>query len=111
MSLHERLGEVFRAFEHGSRLRRTDDWDVASERVVGEVVVDALHEWVFWSDDDHVDMVCIDEFLQFLEVVDPDVYVFAAVACSGISWCDIQFLYLFALSYFPGECMFATAAS
>ena len=89
VALHERLGEVLRAFEHSTSLRRSDDGDVAGARIAAEVVIDATHQRVFRSYHHHVDGMVGSEGLQCLEVVDADGDVLAHTARSGIARCDV----------------------
>ena len=111
VALHESLGKVLRAFEHGAGLRRTDDGHVLCPRVGLQVVVDTLHQRVFRSDDHHLDAPVGYELLDGLEVVGLHCHVLATVACSGITWSNIQFLTLAALSNLPCQGVLAAAAA
>ena len=94
MTLHERLREVFRAFEHSTSFRRAYDGNVLGTLILLQVIVDALYQRVFGTDDHHLDAVLDDECLHSLKVIGLHGYVFTNVACPGITWGNIQFLTL-----------------
>ena len=69
MVLHKGFGEVFAAFEHGSRLGRTNDGNVLQLGILLEEVIDSLHKGVFGTHDDHIDCICHNEGFYTLEVI------------------------------------------
>ena len=111
MPLHEAFGEVLASLEHSSCLRRTDDWDVLQLGIVLEVVIDAFHQRVFRTNHHHLYPVPQHKHLDAIEVIDLDVDVFADGGCACIARSNVQFLTLDALTYFPGQRMFAPAAA
>ena len=54
MALHEALGKVLGAFELCAGLRGSYDRDVTEARVGLEVIINAFHERVFGTNDNHV---------------------------------------------------------
>ena len=108
---HKVFGEVLRAFQHGTSLRGADDGDILRADISLQLIVDALYQWVFRTNHHHVDAFLDAECLDGLEVVGLHGYVLAAVARSGITRCDIQFLTFLTLSDFPGQCMLASATA
>ena len=108
---HESFGEIFRAFEHGTCLRGSNNGNIGRLGVVLEFVVDALHQWVFGTYHHHVDSFSERECLQRLEVVGLDGHILTAIGRSSVAWGDEKFLNLLALRNLPRESMFATPAS
>ena len=94
VALHESLGKVLGAFEYGTGFRRAYDGDIRCALVLLQIVVDALHQRVFWADDHHIDAFLNNKLLDGFEVVGLHGHVFAAVAGAGVTWSDIQFLTL-----------------
>ena len=111
VALHEALGEVLRALEHGTGLRRTDDGDIRRPRVGLQVVVDALHQRVFRSDDHHLYAVVGDELLDGLEVVGLHGHVLATLRRAGVAGGNIEFLTLGALCNLPCQGVLTAAAA
>ena len=111
MPLHEAFGKVLAALKHRTRLARTDDGDVSQFRVVLEEVVNALYQRVLRTDHDHIYPVSQHEHLDCVEVVGLDVNVLAHLSRAGVTGSDVQFLTLVALTYFPGQRMFAPATA
>ena len=111
VALHEALGKVFRAFQHGTGLRRTDDRNACRTLVGLELIINATHQGVFGSYDHHVDIVLQDEFLQIVEFVDADGHVLAVVDCSGIAGRNEQLLAFRTLGNLPCQRMLTAAAS
>ena len=66
---HKCLGEVFRAFEHGTSLRRTNHGHVLRPRISLQVIVDALHQRVFGTYHHHVYPLVSHELLDGLKVI------------------------------------------
>ena len=111
MALHETLGEVLRAFEHGAGLRGANDGHAAELPVMPEVVVDAFHERILGTHHHHVDAFFGHKLRYGVEVVGLDVHVFAYGGGSGVAGGYKKFLGLGALRYFPGQCVFAASAA
>ena len=101
VALHKLLGEVFAAFQYGTCLGWSDHWDVVGARIVLEVVVNTLYQWVFRTNDYHIDCIFYCEVFESFEVVSLDIYVLADILCTGITWSDKEFLHFLALSDFP----------
>ena len=111
VALHKRLGEVFRAFQHGTGFRRTDNGDVSQGGTRREIVVDALDQRVFRTDNDHVDVLLEHKTLNAFEVVGAQSDVGAHLRRAGITGGDKKLLDFGTLSDFPSQCVFATAGS
>ena len=109
MALHETLGEVFRAFQHSTLLRRSYDRDVLCALIVKELVVDAFHQRVFRTYNHHVDAVVNNKVLQLVELVHAYRHVLAHIARSSIAWSNKKFLTLIALCDFPCQRVFTSA--
>ena len=111
VTLHESLGEILRAFEYGTSLRRTDDGHILGTLIGFQIVVDALYQWIFRTYHHHVDVFSHHELLDDLEVVSFHGNVGATVAGTCITWCDVQFLTLLTLSDFPSQCVLTSATA
>ena len=109
VTLHELLGELLAAFEHGTGTGGSDDGYAGEAGVALEVVIDALDERVFRSDDDHVYAVVDDKAADGVEVICLDGDVLAHVACPCIAGSDVEFFHFRALGYLPRQRMFAPA--
>ena len=101
VALHKLLGEVLAAFQYGTCLGWSDHWDVVGARIVLEVVVNTFYQWVFRTNDYHIDCIFYCEVFESFEVVSLDIYVLADILCTGITWSDKEFLHFLALSDFP----------
>lgn len=111
VALHECLGEILGPLQYRTSLCGTDDRNVLGARVSLHVVVDTLYQWVFRTNDHHVDVSLHAEVLHCLEVIRLHGNVLTAVAGSRITWGDKQFLTFLTLSNFPGEGMLSSAAA
>ena len=111
MALHETLGKILRAFQHGTGFRGTDDGHVLQQVVMAEVVVDAFHQRVFRTDHHHVDFFVDDELCHSIEVVGFDVDVGACKCGSGITGSDEEFFDARTLRNFPCEGVLTAAAA
>ena len=111
VALHEALGKILRTFEHSASLRGTDDGDGLGAGICLQFVVEALYQRVLGAYDHHVDAFLYTEGLDGLEVVSLHGDVLTAVAGAGVTWGDIEFLTLAALSNLPCQGVFTTATS
>ena len=109
MAHHERLGEILTAFEDGACLRRTNDRNMAEGGRGLEIVVDAFHQRIFRTYDDHVNGVCLHKTGYGIEIIGLHRHILAYEARAGIAGGDEQLLYFLTLGYFPCQSMFAAA--
>ena len=85
MALHEALCKVLTAFEHGTRLRRTDNGNVACACVLPEIVVYSAHQWVFRTYHYHVDSVVCSKGFKLFELVYTYRNVLATSFCACVT--------------------------
>ena len=113
VAFHESFGKVFRTLQHSTGLRGANDGHSLGALVVFHVVVNAFHQRVFGSHDNHVDAVVGDELLDSLEVVSfhVDVLCLGQCACAGIARSNKQFFHSLALSRFPCQCVLTAATA
>ena len=111
VALHETLGKVLRALQHGTGLRRSYDGHVLRAGVGLQVIVDAFHQRVFRTHHNHLYPLLGHKLLDGLEVVGTHVYVDTYVACARIAGGYKQLVTFLTLCYFPSQCVFASAAS
>ena len=107
VTLHECLGKILRALEYGTSLRRTDD---RHYRI--ELIINALHQRVFWSYNNHSHVVVSHKLLDAFKVISLEGYVltFAPYSvCASITWCDEKGFTLVTLGYLPCHGVFTTA--
>ena len=111
MALHKALGKILGAFKHGASLRRSNHGDVLQKVVVLEIVVNALHQRIFWTDHNHVDLVVEDKLGNAVEIVGLDVHIFAHLHRSSITRSNEELADFRALGYFPCQGVFTAAAT
>ena len=111
VTLHESLGEVLTAFEYGTFLRRTDNWNTGCAFIAEELIVDALYQGILRSYDHHVNEVVHDKVFQFVELVHSDRHVLSDLRGTCISRGNEQFLAFLALGDFPSKGVFTTATA
>ena len=111
MAFHELLGKVLAALEHGAGLGGTYHGHAGSTLVGLEVVVDALDQRVFGAYHNHIHTVVGDKLLERLKIIGLDSHILTHTGCTGVSGSDKEVLHFLALSDFPGQGVFATAAS
>ena len=111
VTLHESLGEVLTAFEYGTFLRRTDNWNTGCAFIAEELIVDALYQGILRSYDHHVNEVIHDKVFQFVELVHSDRHVLSDFRGTCITRGNEQLLALLALGDFPSKGVFTTATA
>ena len=111
VALHESFGEVLAAFELSTGLRGTDDGNVTQLGIVAEEVVDALHQRVLRTHNDHVHLVGEYKVLDARKVIGLQGYVLAHGGGACVAGGNVQFLNLGRLGYFPCEGVFASATA
>ena len=82
-------------------LRGTDHGHVLGAGVSLQVVVDTLHQRVLGTYHHQVDTFLYHEGLDGLKVISLYRHVLAAVAGTGITWGDVEFITFLTLSNFP----------
>ena len=111
VALHKRLGKILRAFQHGTGLRGPDNRHMLRALVSLQVVVDALYQRVFRTNDHHVDILSYHELLDDLEVVSLHGDIDATICRTRIAWGNIQFLTFLTLSNLPSQCVLTSATA
>ena len=111
VTLHKTLGNVLRAFKHGTGLRGSDDGNALGAGIGLQFIIDTLYQGILRTYHHHVDGFLHTEGFDGLEVIRLHGDVLTTVARTGVAWCDIKFLTLLTLSYFPCEGMLTTSAS
>jgi hypothetical protein len=76
-----------------------------------QVVTQAVYQGCFGAHHHQVYVLLAAKVGYCGKVVGCQVYVGTFACCSGISWCDKEFVAEGALPYFPGQCVFAAPAS
>ena len=109
VALHEALGKVLAALQHGTLTGGTDDGNILQSLIGLEIIVDSLHQGVFGTYHDHVDALGEDKGLDAFEIIGLEGYVLTHTLGSGIAGSNKKAFYLGTLAYLPGKGMFAPA--
>ena len=111
MALHKGFGKIFRAFQYGTSLCRPNHGNVLGTWVCLHVVVNTFHQRVFRTHYHHADLLVDTELFDGFEVISFHRHILTAVARSGITWGNIQFLTFLTLSNFPSQCVLTSATA
>ena len=111
VALHECLGEILGPLQYRTSFRGTDDRDVLGAHVSLHIIVDTLYQWVFRTDNHHVDLLVDTELFHCLKVIRLHGNILTAVAGSRITWGNKQLLTFLTLSNFPGEGMLTSTTT
>ena len=111
VALHKGLGKILRAFEHSTGFRRTNHGYVLGALIGLQVVVDTLYQGILRTHHYHLDALLNYKLLDSLKVISLQIYCLAAVACTGITWGDVQLFAFLTLSNFPSQGVLTSATS
>ena len=107
MAQHEFFGEFFAAFQLRAFCRRADNGDVPGSGIFFETIENTLHQRIFGTHYNHVNLMLKGKSLESGEISSFDVYILAHCACSRVAGSDIQFFYFGALRNLPSQSVFA----
>ena len=111
VALHESLGKILATFQFCPFFRWTYDHGVFGSIVIFQCIVDAIHKWIFGSNDNHVNLLVANKIFDGIEIVHLNVDIGAYFTCSSVAGSDEQLGYSFALCYFPAQGVFSSATT
>ena len=111
VTLHESLGVVLAALQHGTLFRRTDDHHVVQQRLLGKIVGDTRHKRRLGTYHEHLHTMADDKLADSLEVVDIQLDILADGSGAGIAGSNEELAALLALGNLVGDSVFASTGT
>ena len=111
MTLHETLGKVFAAFQHSASFAGTYHGNVLQTFILLEEIVNAFHQRIFRTNNNHIDAIGQHKLLNSHKVICLQGHIFACIYCTGIARRNKKFLYLLALCYLPSQGVLSAATT
>ena len=88
VALHESFGKILATFQLCTLFRWTYDHGLFGSRVIFQRIVDAIHKWIFGSNNNHVNLLGAYKIFDSIEIVHLNVDIGAYFTCSSIAGSD-----------------------